>query len=116
MAHKFIDLGIKRKEEFGGEPFDSKKHQNEKVFPSFRIHNNVPKEMFKFDPDTDFRAEVILRVKSKEVNESPERKRTEMSLQVKSIKVLGKNKMTKNEFKNASDEDRDAENTRVLNV
>jgi len=112
---KFIDLGIKRKEEFG-EPFDSKKHENETVFPSFRIHKNVPEELFKFNPDTDVRAEVILRVKSKEVNESADSKRKEMSLQVKSIKILGKNKMTKEEFKKASDEERDAESTRLLDV
>ena len=115
MPHKFIDLGIKRKEEFG-QPFDSKKHQNEIVFPSFSIEKDVPDELFKFDPDTDIRAEVILRVKSKGMDESTDSKRKNIRLQVKKIKVIGKDKMTREEFKNASDEKRDNESTRRLNI
>lgn len=112
---KFVDLGIKRKEEFGPS-FDSKIHQNETVFPSFSINSKVPEELFKFEPNDDVRAEVILRIKSKGTDESKESKKKDIRVQVVKIKVLGKNKMTKDEFKKASDDDRDAESKRLLNV
>lgn len=114
---KFVSLGIKRKEEFGSpEPFDSKKHQEEIVFPGFSIRANVPEELFKFEPDDDIRAEVVIRIKSKGTDEDSSSKKKEMRLQVRKIKVIGKNKMTREEFKKASDDDRDSETKRLKGI
>jgi len=114
MPHKFVDLGITEKQDFDLE--SPSKPTNKKVFPSMHLHVNIPDELFKLDVLEENRAEIIFKVTDKGANENEKNIRKNLTIEIHKIKVLGKNKMTKDEFKKASDDERDAESERLLNV
>lgn len=118
MPHKFNDLGkMEESLDLPGTKSDSKKV---KSFPSLHLFDKVPDELFELDLGKEFRAEIIFKVRSKGKDERSTKEgkkaRKDMALDIQKIKVVGKNKMTKEEFKNASDEERNEESERLLNV
>lgn len=104
---KLVDIGRKPEEETAV-PVEGKKGNPEKYYPELSLNDNVPEDLASLEVGAMVRLEVVAKIRSKTTNEGEDGKKNNLSIEVQKIGYIGKaGKMTKDEYLNASQDERD---------
>jgi hypothetical protein len=99
------DMGYKDKISTGA-PVEAKQPQIR--FPSFSLERNIPEELMGKDIGETCRLELVVKVVGKSINQYSENKNERIELEIHKLGYIGKaGKMGKEEYLNASDEERE---------
>jgi len=101
------DMGYKDNYEMEA-PRSTKKEKNPARYPVVHLHSNVPD--FIMDKDVGNKCKLMIEVElvQKGINDHEDRKEESAELKITGMEYVGKaGRMTKDEYKNASDKDRE---------
>jgi len=84
---KMIDLGRKEEDTIAAEPSDGGKEKARICYPTLHIYDKVPDELFSKDVGDTVKAQVVMKMTSKGMDENGDRKSKRVSFDVIEIGV-----------------------------